>query len=383
MKQIKLSSVLFVLSLILAEYPMSSVKAQNVIAQEKCRADNAPIFDIQFSADGNYLIANWPPNSVRIWDAESGLIITTLTHELMSHLEILAFSPDNRFVVTGGDNGAVRLWDTVTGRNVKTLNSEKYGKGRVKAISFSPNAELVLVTFGEGHSLWNLASGTEETQLSIANESGQSSTFSPDGKYILTQSAARDALSRIRIWDTESSKLLHTFEKVNRNYSGIFSPDGKSIVISTSENSAIWDLKTYRHVFDLEPVTSNWQFSSDGRFLLASKGQEKIVVWSVEKGRLLHMFSAETGIPFGTFFPQGESILLAKRLIQSANPQTIFSVHETASGKELREVAINIDMYRMHKIILSKNGKHLIVGTTDGEISSWDIETGKQAIQYC
>jgi WD40 repeat protein len=110
----QLSCVLFVLSLILAKYPLLSVKAQHIIAQEKCRADNAPIFDIQFSADGNYMIANWPPNSVRVWDTESGLIITTLTHELMSHFEILAFSPDNRFVVTGGNKGAVRLWDTIT-----------------------------------------------------------------------------------------------------------------------------------------------------------------------------------------------------------------------------------------------------------------------------
>jgi WD40 repeat protein len=378
MKQLKFSSALFVLLLILAKYPISSVKAQ-----EKCRAINAPIFDIQFSADGNYLIANWPPNSVRVWDAESGLIITTLTHELMSHFEVLAFSPDNKFVATGGNNGAVRLWDIVTGRNVKTLVSQKYSKGRVKAISFSPNADLLLVTYGEGHSLWNLASGAEETQLSIASEFGQSSAFSPDGKYILTQSEARDAISRIRIWDTKSRRLLHTFENVNRNYGGIFSPDAKSIVISTLENSAIWDLNTYRHVFDLEPVTSNWQFSSDGRFLIASKGQETIVLWSVEKGQRLHVFSAETGIPLGIFFPQKESILLAKRLIQDTNPQTIFSVREIASGKELHEVAINIDMYKMHKTILSPNGKHLIIGTTSGEVASWDIETGKQALQYC
>jgi WD40 repeat protein len=141
--------------------------------------------------------------------------------------------------------------------------------------------------------------------------------------------------------------------------------------------------RTYRQVIDLEPVTSNWQFSPDGRFLLAAKGQKRIVLWSVDKGQLLHLFSVETGIPFGAFFPHGSSILLAKRLIQGANPQTIFSVRETASGKEFREVAIDIDMYRMHKIILSPNGKYLIVGTTYGEISSWDIETGKQALQYC
>ena len=56
--------------------------------------------------------------TVRLWDANTGTLINTLT-EHTDGVSSVAFSPDGNTIATGSDDDTVRLWDANTGTLIK------------------------------------------------------------------------------------------------------------------------------------------------------------------------------------------------------------------------------------------------------------------------
>jgi WD40 repeat protein len=81
----------------------------------------------------------------------------------------------------------------------------------------------------------------------------QSAAFSPDGKFIVT--ASRD--TTIKIWQTDTGKLLQTLPDENVVRDAVFSPDGQTIV--TGNESC--QIKIWRRVGDTwgRLDGSNWK----------------------------------------------------------------------------------------------------------------------------
>uniref|UniRef100_A0A182R188 Uncharacterized protein n=1 Tax=Anopheles farauti TaxID=69004 RepID=A0A182R188_9DIPT len=68
---------------------------------------------------------------------------------------------------------------------------------------------------------------------SIANHYTQNrATFCPTDELILSDGV---------LWDVNSGKEIHKFDKLNQNISGVFHPNGLEIV----ENTEVWDLRTF------------------------------------------------------------------------------------------------------------------------------------------
>src|SRR5438552_6115169 len=65
------------------------------LAQQDCHADNAPIFGIRFSSDGQYVVGNLGPKSIRVWNAKTGAIVATLTDDVVDWDRKFSLSTDN------------------------------------------------------------------------------------------------------------------------------------------------------------------------------------------------------------------------------------------------------------------------------------------------
>jgi WD40 repeat protein len=119
--------------------------------------------------------------------------------------ETAAFTPDGRSFLTGCQHN-LRLWDSATGALLREFGGSP---AVINKLCFAPKGD-VLATMGEDGTLtlWSVASG-EQLNWKPAHPGGSHwVAFSPDGTQLAT--AGRKDFS-IRIWDSASLALLHTF----------------------------------------------------------------------------------------------------------------------------------------------------------------------------
>ena len=149
------------------------------------------VTSVAFSQDGKYIISGSLDNTIRLWNAQTGKLVSDPFEGHTHWVTSVAFSPDGKYIVSGSRDKTIRIWDAQTGK-------------------------LVSNAF-EGHTNW---------VTSVA--------FSPDGKYIVSGSDAQT----IRMWDAHTRTLVSDLFKGHTDgvTSVAFSPDGKYIVSGSNRS---------------------------------------------------------------------------------------------------------------------------------------------------
>jgi WD40 repeat protein len=62
-----------------------------------------------FSPDGKRIVTTSRDNTARVWDAETGHLLATLTGHI-NRVNNAAFSPDGKRIVTAGEDGTARVY---------------------------------------------------------------------------------------------------------------------------------------------------------------------------------------------------------------------------------------------------------------------------------
>jgi WD40 repeat protein len=138
-------------------------------------------------------------------------------------LHSLAYSPDGRYIVTSGDepDSSVKVWDAETGAEIYTLTGHPV---RVWGLGFNPDSTL-LATGGNGGvvKLWDLANGEELYTLPTQVNTVLDVEFSPDGSWLITGAAGG------RIYDVETGEEVLTFTQAERVGRLALSRDGNRL----------------------------------------------------------------------------------------------------------------------------------------------------------
>ncbi|MDR1149265.1 MAG: hypothetical protein LBK66_11605 [Spirochaetaceae bacterium] len=194
------------------------------------------VYSVAWSPDGLKIASGAGDDTVRIWDAENGRELHTLTgHHIV---ESVAWSPDGHRIASGSRDETVRIWDAESGRELHTLKGHTYDV------------------------------------LSVA--------WSPDGRRIA--SGSNDMT--VRIWDVESGRELHTLKDSDYIYSVAWSPDGCRIASGSSDKTIkIWDAESGRelhtlkgHTYDVLSVA----WSPDGRRIASGSNDKTVRIWGAE-----------------------------------------------------------------------------------------------------
>jgi WD40 repeat protein len=200
----------------------------------------------------------------------------------------------------------------------------------------------------------------------------KSAEFSPDGKSILTASWDNTA----KIWDATSGKLLHSLEGqtiTSGNVSAKFSSDGKSIVTASGGKTAkIWDAATGKLFHSLEHQyddnVHSVQFSPDGKRIVTGS-YDNAKIWDASSGKLLHSLEGLTSGPVSAeFSPDGKSIVTASR-------DNTAKIWDAASGKLLHSLEGHT-LY-VHSAKFSPDGKSILSYGRDNTAKIWDAASGK------
>ena len=111
---------------------------------------------VAFSPDGTRIASASADKTIRIWDAQTGEEVATLTGHTDAVVTV-AYSPDGSKLASGSDDRTVRLWDTRTGKELQVIREHATP---VRSVVFRPDGQ-VLASGSEDHQirLWDLQSG--------------------------------------------------------------------------------------------------------------------------------------------------------------------------------------------------------------------------------
>jgi WD40 repeat protein len=240
------------------------------------------------------------------------------------------FSPDGKFLISSGDdrsgnfggqlrNGtenSVKLWSTQTGEEVKAFNI-KSKSAEAGNIAVSPDGKkLACVGSNDSFvSIWSLETGEELIDI---KERGQDVAFSPDGK-LLAGLGSWGNMRGVFVWSVETGQVVQEFE-LRSPRAIAFSADGKLIAASgyaTKDRSSYSVIKlfslesggTVRELTGFQQEISSLAFSKDGTMLVSGGNDDKVRVWSVRNGEVLHTFEHTANVAAVAISPDGSQVL--------------------------------------------------------------------------
>ncbi|WP_413206196.1 pentapeptide repeat-containing protein [Rhodospirillum sp. A1_3_36] len=320
-----------------------------------------PVQCCAFSPDGRRLLSGGEDGTLRLWNAETGRILSAIEHG--TRIQSCAFSPDGRRLISGGDDGTLRLWDAETGR---ALSAMEHGDW-ITSCAFSPDGRRLISGGDDGTlRLWEAETGR---LLSAMNNSIwiDSCAFSPDGRRLI--SGGRDGT--LRLWDTETGCLLSTMKHGESILSCAFSPDGRRLLsVGNDGTLKLWEAETGRLLSTMKH--GEWilscAFSPDGRHLLSGGRGGALCLWDIETGRLLSTFEQDGPIWSCAFSPDGRHLL-------SGGFDGTLKLWEAETGRLLRHS--QKDRNLLSSCTFSPNGRRLLSGGKDGILRLWDAEAGR------
>ncbi|MCZ6795237.1 MAG: protein kinase, partial [Planctomycetota bacterium] len=263
-----------------------------------------------FSSDSSRVVTSSHDGTARVWSAEDGSAVGEPLRGHETGVGTASFSPDGTRVVTGSDGyvhtielnpstgqrtshsmrskpGATsaRIFDVASGRELVKIGDVE---GSVRVARFSPDGRFVLTESFRGVQLHDAADG----KLLLGSKErywnpGGSAMFSPDGKYVVGASVS----GAVTLWSVDPPEEVRQFSGIDRSSPLMFGPGGKLLVGRTDSDNDIlglWDVESGNRLLTFlgheENITS-LAFHLDGRRLLSGSGDGTARIWDATLGR--------------------------------------------------------------------------------------------------
>jgi WD40 repeat protein len=325
---------------------------------------------IAFSPDGKKIASGSPNNAIKVWDADSGTGLMTLSgHE--KWLTGLTFTPDGKRIASSSKDKTLRVWDASTGQQLMVLKGHERGVG---GVAISPDGKrIVSVSGDETAKVWDMATGDELMTLHGHEKAIGSVAFSNDGARIATGGAA----GKIKVWDAAIGAEVTTLLGHLKPVMGVaFSPDGKRIVSGSYDGTVrIWEPGVdHTAPVTLEGRYKSIAFSSDGKHIVTG-GMDKPIRIRAAVSRA-ELMGIEGGGYGALFSPDGTSIA-------SVDLRNIY-VWDASSGKKLATLSghesgpLTEEQGSIWSIAYSPDGTRIVSGGLDKMVRVWNAITGAE-----
>lgn len=201
----------------------------------------------------------------------------------------LAFSRDGKFLAQAVIGGQVVLWDVANGKHVRVYPAKECECGSSCLLAFSPDDRFLAAQMGGRLRMLPTTDDKDVPEFTAPSDPMSAIRFSDDGKELLAVKCQRPQICR---FEARTGKLIATSDQVsNSNLSGntaTFSPDGKMIAVWNVTNIHLIDVKSGKELFPQLP-------GREGLGLVRWKGDEihcltatnEIRTWEPMHGRQL------------------------------------------------------------------------------------------------
>ncbi|MBX3440244.1 MAG: hypothetical protein KF861_22330, partial [Planctomycetaceae bacterium] len=329
------------------------------------------VVSVDWSPDGQMIASASADNTVRLWDAQTGVPGPVLIGH-RSRVNCVAWHPDSQQLASGSRDHTVRLWrrEGIPGPILDAHTSE------VMAVAWSPDG----ARFASGGD--SALRGTDRS-IFIWTATGQlvrvidehlrvrSIAWSPDGQLLLTSHFVPNL---VRAWNLEGQAVMTLKGHESRVTSASWSPDGSRIASSSWDHTVrLWAsdgtpgpvLKEH----DADVYSVKW--SPDGRWMASGGVDCSIRLWR-DDGQPGPYLAGTRQVSDVAWSPDGRQFAAAVRddtirVCKAGGIQT--SVLEGHASPVL-----SVDW--------SPEGDQLVTGSRDGSIRVWDLTEVTNVISY-
>ena len=362
------------------------------------------------SRDGRTLLVKGSGGGMKLWSIGLGKEVQIFSKRAAYKLQnseipekvypyggTLVFSPDSK-TIAGINKADITFWDVVTGNEVKSIKGVCDKNCEVETFAFSPDGKILAAVVKEFISnayawhikLWDvelnkvlrqLDAGKYEIDNSVFRRLDESSArliFSPDGKTL----ASRGVDKSIKLWNTESGKILLTLE----TGSIAFSPNNRTLLVQYGNTVKLLsatsgqELSILGKISDIsgQNILEYVVFSPNGEFLVTVSNKlfypSIVKLWNAATGKEVQNLPTENiFVSAVTFSPDGTRLVSWNK--DRVRPSDSTIVWDVSKGQILRK--FNGHHGGASAMKFSASGEFIVSGGRDGEIKLWEIATGK------
>ncbi|MBI5931898.1 MAG: protein kinase [Chloroflexi bacterium] len=327
---------------------------------------DSPINYAAFSPSGNQVALAEKSGRVLIWDIPSQQIVFSIASS-DSQVMMVVFSPNGRYLLATGFDGKVRVWDTSSYEMVNEITHDSV----VYHATFSNDSAYVISASYEGAlKIWDVRTGAiqwdfRDNRLTKV----RSLALSPDGQSLLTTST-----NSIYIWDlalkTERAHLSYANGYIN---DANFSPDGQHIASAHADNTiGIWSVASEElnillsgHTAAVNTVAYNF----DGSQIVSASDDNTARVWNASTGAEIYTLSGHiVSVSSAQFDSQSRAIV-------TAGQDGTARIWKSVAGLEGQVIGHHDQL--INAVAFSPDQHHLASASWDRTVKIWDIETGQ------
>jgi WD40 repeat protein/serine/threonine protein kinase len=338
------------------------------------------IWDVAFSPDGGQAATASADGTIRVWNIDVQEQINRFnTGAPMFALEV---SSDGRYVVAGEGSPEGNLWlfDTTSAALSRMIPGPglTIGPG---AIALDPSGRYAMVATLEPDSvvkvthltLWDLESGEVIHEFDPHEFPWRSVMFSPDGRTALagTQDFSDDDLGgALFLLDVEAGQVIRQFDTAHDITSIMFSRDGTQAVSGSCyfASASLWSIdnsQAIRSFPDQPGCVLSVIYGPDETTIITATNDGSITEWDIETGSKIRQFVGHDGPVWSL------DLSPDNRIMASGSSDGSVVLWDYATGNVLRRFEGHMGW--IFDVAFGSDGEHVYSASADGTVREWRV----------